>query len=87
MTCSSCGLFICYVCRETISGYEHFTNNEKCTLSNQSERIHYDEMVQAYENAKKEYLRLHPEARDMVLRYDPISHLTKPLPPLPTSSN
>jgi hypothetical protein len=29
MTCSSCGLFICYVCRETINGYDHFTNNEK----------------------------------------------------------
>jgi transcriptional antiterminator Rof (Rho-off) len=35
-------------------------------------------MVQAYKNAKNEYLRLHPEAHDMVLRYDPISHLTKP---------
>ncbi|UJR08976.1 hypothetical protein I4U23_013226 [Adineta vaga] len=78
MTCSSCGLFICYVCRETINGYDHFTNNEKCTLSNQSEKLHYEEMVQAYSNAKNEYLRLHPEAHDMVLRYDPISHLTKP---------
>ncbi len=35
-------------------------------------------MVQAYQNAKNEYLRLHPEVHDMVLRYDPISHLTKP---------
>ncbi len=35
-------------------------------------------MVQAYQNAKNEYLRLHPEAHDMMLRYDPISHLTKP---------
>jgi transcriptional antiterminator Rof (Rho-off) len=35
-------------------------------------------MVKAYKNAKTEYLRLHPEAHDMVLRYDPISHLTKP---------
>ncbi|CAF1185379.1 unnamed protein product [Adineta ricciae] len=78
MTCSSCGLFICYVCRETINGYDHFTNNERCTLSNQSEKLHYEEMVQAYANAKNEYLRLHPEAHDMVLRYDPISHLTKP---------
>jgi len=79
MTCSSCGLFICYVCRETINGYDHFTNNERCTLSNQSEKIHYDEMVQAYANAKAEYLRRHPEAADMILRYDPISHLTKPV--------
>ena len=39
-------------------------------------------MVQAYQNAKNEYLRLHPEAQDMVLRYDPISHLLKPpMPP------
>jgi len=83
MTCSSCGLFICYVCRETINGYDHFTNNEKCTLSNQSEKLHYEEMVQAYKNAKNEYLRLHPEAHDMVLRYDPISHLTKP--PVPST--
>ncbi|CAF3685354.1 unnamed protein product [Rotaria socialis] len=77
MTCSSCGLFICYVCRETINGYDHFTNNERCTLSNQSEKIHYEEMLEAYRNAKNEYLRLHPEAHDMVLRYDPISHLIK----------
>ncbi|CAF5216391.1 unnamed protein product, partial [Rotaria magnacalcarata] len=82
MTCSSCGLFICYVCRETINGYDHFTNNERCTLSNQSEKIHYEEMVQAYQNAKNEYRRLHPEAHDMILRYDPISHLMKP----PTST-
>jgi transcriptional antiterminator Rof (Rho-off) len=50
-------------------------------LSNQSEKIHYEEMVQAYTNAKNEYLRLHPEAHDMVLRYDPISHLSKPINP------
>ncbi|CAF0801568.1 unnamed protein product [Adineta steineri] len=31
MTCSSCGLFICYVCRETINGYDHFTDNERGT--------------------------------------------------------
>lgn len=55
----------------------------RCTLSNQSEKIHYDEMVEAYQNAKSEYLRLHPEAHDMVLRYDPISHLLKP--PLPST--
>lgn len=78
MTCSSCGLFICYVCRETINGYDHFTNNEKCTLSNQSDKLHYEEMIEAYRNAKNEYVRLHPEAEPMVLRYDPISHLSKP---------
>jgi tRNA splicing ligase len=33
MTCSSCGLFICYVCRETINGYDHFTNNERYRLT------------------------------------------------------
>ena len=36
-------------------------------------------MVKAYKNAKQEYLRLHPEAHDVVLRYDPVSHLMKPL--------
>jgi hypothetical protein len=40
-------------------------------------------MVQAYTNAKNEYHRLHPEAHDMILRYDPISHLTKP--PVPST--
>lgn len=49
----------------------------RCTLSNQSEKIHFEEMVQAYTNAKNEYLRLHPDAHDMILRYDPISHLLK----------
>ena len=37
-------------------------------------------MVQAYANAKAEYLRRHPEAADMILRYDPISHLNKSVP-------
>jgi transcriptional antiterminator Rof (Rho-off) len=55
-----------------------FFFSSRCTLSNQSEKLHYEETVQAYTNAKNEYLRLHPEAHDMVLRYDPISHLTKP---------
>ncbi|CAF1207605.1 unnamed protein product [Didymodactylos carnosus] len=49
-----------------------------CTLSNTSEKIHYEEMVSAYSNAKAEYLRLHPDAREMVLRYDPIAHLKRP---------
>ena len=53
-------------------------NFSRCTLSNQSEKIHYEETIQAYTNAKNEYLRLHPEAQDMILRYYPISHLTKP---------
>lgn len=57
----------------------YFFNLKRCTLSNQSEKIHYDEMVQAYANAKAEYLRRHPEVADMILRYDPISHLTKPI--------
>ncbi|CAF0753774.1 unnamed protein product [Didymodactylos carnosus] len=78
ITCSSCGLYICYMCRQQINGYDHFTNNDRCTLSNTSEKIHYDEMVGAYSNAKAEYLRLHPDAREMVLRYDPIAHLKHP---------
>ncbi|CAF3820648.1 unnamed protein product, partial [Adineta steineri] len=39
----------------------------------------------AYTNAKNEYLRLHPEAHDMILRYDPISHLSKL--PVPSTTN
>jgi len=50
----------------------------RCTLSNQSDKLHYEEMIEAYRNAKNEYVRLHPEAEPMVLRYDPISHLSKP---------
>jgi hypothetical protein len=49
-----------------------------CTLSNQSEKIHYEDTVKAYSEAKAEYLRLHPEAREMVMRYDPIAHLSPP---------
>lgn len=57
----------------------------RCTLSNQSEKIHYDEMVKAYADAKAEYLRRHPEAADMILRYDPISHLSKAVPSTSTT--
>lgn len=47
-----------------------------CPVKNHDVRhLHQQEMEQAAESAKKKYLEEHPEARDMVLKYDPLKHL------------
>jgi len=37
--------------------------------------MHQEEMRLAYDEAKKAYLERHPEAKDLVLKYDPQQHL------------
>jgi len=75
MTCA-CGASMCYVCREPIQGYDHFTNNTKCNANDDVIKLHQEEMRSAYDEAKQAYIDRHPEARDLVLKYDPQQHLT-----------
>ena len=74
MTCT-CGASMCYVCREPIEGYEHFNNNTKCNAHDDVVKLHQEEMRIAYEEAKRAYIEKHPDARDVVLKYDPQKHL------------
>ncbi|CAF4374210.1 unnamed protein product [Adineta steineri] len=74
MTCA-CGASMCYICRQPITGYEHFNNNNKCGATLDVVQLHQEEMNSAYEEAKQAYIERHPEARDLVLKYDPQQHL------------
>lgn len=38
-------------------------------------KLHQEEMERAAEEAKKEYLREHPEAADINLKYNPVEHI------------
>lgn len=75
MTCA-CGASMCYVCREPINGYEHFNNNDRCGAHTDVIQMHQEEMARAYEEAKRAYIERHPDARDLVMKYDPQQHLT-----------
>ena len=66
-----CGASMCYVCREPIKGYDHFTKPDGCKQNTDVHEIHNNEMEAAYEKAKLEYIASHPEAGEIELKYDP----------------
>ncbi|OWF42616.1 E3 ubiquitin-protein ligase [Mizuhopecten yessoensis] len=73
MTCT-CGATQCYFCREENIDYDHF-NKGTCSNQEESTVIHVQEMEAAAHEARRQYLEDHPEAKDMVLKYDPVTHI------------
>ncbi|KAI0632604.1 hypothetical protein C8Q77DRAFT_1118443 [Trametes polyzona] len=80
MTCPNCSALSCYVCRQLITGYEHFANPppytgrpdpNKCPLWDASvEGRHSDEVTAAAKAAIEEYKRAHPEVNEKDLEID-----------------
>ncbi|KAK0207116.1 hypothetical protein DFS33DRAFT_645375 [Desarmillaria ectypa] len=87
MVCPNCHTFSCYVCRQVITGYDHFnqqapgasrtSKSKKCLLWDSVEVRHSDEVKEAAERALAEYRRDHPDIDEADIKVD----LPKP-PPL-----
>lgn len=59
MTCV-CGQSMCYICKEAITGYEHFNANGNCSTITNPDQIHEREMREALKSARKEFEEKHP---------------------------
>ncbi|KAF8575225.1 hypothetical protein K439DRAFT_1370428 [Ramaria rubella] len=79
MTCPNCGTLSCYICRQVISGYEHFGNPppytgpqdpNKCNLWDPIEQRGNNEVRIAAEKAIQEYRKKHPEVSEEALKID-----------------
>ncbi|KAJ3495887.1 hypothetical protein NMY22_g19881 [Coprinellus aureogranulatus] len=82
MTCPNCRQLSCYVCKEAISGYDHFHQNDprnpggsstqtKCPLWDSVDVRHDQEVKEAYQKALEDYKRDHPDVEvDKDLKID-----------------
>ncbi|KAK0499446.1 hypothetical protein EDD18DRAFT_852256 [Armillaria luteobubalina] len=87
MSCPNCHTLSCYVCRQVITGYDHFNQqapgapialkSKKCLLWDSVDVRHSDEVKAAAERALAEYRRDHPDVEEADIRVD----LPKPPPP------
>ncbi|KAF8641348.1 hypothetical protein AX16_010046 [Volvariella volvacea WC 439] len=90
MTCVSCRTLWCYICRKIIRGYDHFdsSNNpygpgpsssgKKCRLWDPKEKIHDEEVKDAYDKAIEEYKRNNPTEAVEDLKIDVPKTYTPP---------
>uniref|UniRef100_T1J958 RING-type domain-containing protein n=1 Tax=Strigamia maritima TaxID=126957 RepID=T1J958_STRMM len=69
MTCT-CGQAFCYVCREPIKDYHHFSNGRCPQYSNDVE-LNRLEVQESAKKARQEYIEIHPELTALNLRHDP----------------
>ncbi|CAG0897083.1 unnamed protein product [Cyprideis torosa] len=71
MTCPNCGAFSCYLCKQPITGYDHFgatVEEGKCLLTSDDAAL-YSEELQAGARTAQEVLRTqHP---DVIVKNDP----------------
>ncbi|KAG8973441.1 hypothetical protein FRC05_008832 [Tulasnella sp. 425] len=86
MRCPYCQALSCYVCRQIISGYEHFnqqpgqaagskSKSKKCPLWDDLDKRHHDEVAEAARRAAREQEIANPEINPDQLKVD--------LPPAP----
>ncbi|KZV74428.1 hypothetical protein PENSPDRAFT_648058 [Peniophora sp. CONT] len=83
MVCPYCTTLSCYVCRQIVTGYEHFNRgtpgqvhatgaqmNGACPLWDAVEQRHHDEVAEAAKKAREAYKEDHPDAEETDLQVD-----------------
>ncbi|KAF8911320.1 hypothetical protein CPB85DRAFT_1303537 [Mucidula mucida] len=95
MICPNCSTMSCYVCRQVITGYDHFNQqppnhpttaamSKKCLLWDSVEARHADEVKAAAEKALAQYRAENPDVDESAVKVD----LPRPPPPpAPTPVN
>ncbi|KAI0013027.1 hypothetical protein F4779DRAFT_625475 [Xylariaceae sp. FL0662B] len=65
--CTRCGTIQCYVCRQTITGYQHFNDTSRggkkgqCALFDSTEDRHQQEVQRAEEEARQKVVKDNPD--------------------------
>ncbi|KAJ3717653.1 hypothetical protein DFJ43DRAFT_789592 [Lentinula guzmanii] len=80
MTCPHCHTLSCYVCRQPVLGYDHFSrpgasassssNSKKCPLWEPAENRHAQEVKAAAEEALARYKRDNPDVSETDIKVD-----------------
>ncbi|KAJ3829988.1 hypothetical protein F5880DRAFT_1607038 [Lentinula raphanica] len=83
MTCPNCHTLSCYVCRQQVTGYDHFnqapagapgssssTNRKKCPLWEPVEKRHAEEVKTAAQEALEKYKRENPDVNETDIKID-----------------